>query len=142
MKNLKKLLSLIAVFALVVGMLCACGKNETPDGDVAITFDTTQTTFGEGATAFAFEVTNVEGETKAFTVNTDETTVGAALLAIGMIDGEDSEYGMYVKTVAGITLDYDTDGKYWAFYVDGEYAMAGVDQTDIVAGSTYAFRAE
>ena len=41
-----------------------------------------------------------------------------------------------------VTVDYDQDGKYWAFYVDGEYAATGVDSTDITAGATYTFKAE
>ena len=55
--------------------------------------------------------------------------MGDALTELGLIEGEDSEYGLYVKTVNGITADYDTDGHYWAFYVDGEYAQTGVDAT-------------
>ena len=39
-------------------------------------------------------------------------------------------------------MDYDQDGKYWAFYVDDEYAATGVDSTDITAGATYTFKAE
>ena len=46
------------------------------------------------------------------------------------------------KTVNGETADYDTDGSYWAFYIDGEYAMAGVDYTAPEAGKTYAFKVE
>ena len=68
--------------------------------------------------------------------------MGDALTELGLIDGEDSEYGLYVKTVDGITVDYDTDGKYWAFYVDGEYAQSGVDSTEVTAGSEYSFRVE
>ena len=30
----------------------------------------------------------------------------------------------------------------FGFYIDGEYAMSGVDQTDIQSGKAYAFRAE
>ena len=62
--------------------------------------------------------------------------------SVGLGAGEDSEYGLYVKTVNGVTVDYDQDGKYWAFYVDGEYAATGVDSTDITAGATYTFKAE
>ncbi len=100
------------------------------------------TTVGEGETEFAFEVTLEDGSTTLYHVMTDQTTVGAALLEVGLIAGDDSEYGLYVKTVDGVTLDYDTDGKYWAFYIDGEYASTGVDSTDIVPGSAYAFKAE
>ena len=49
---------------------------------------------------------------------------------------------MYVKTVNGVTVDYDTDGKYWAFYIDDEYAMTGVDSTPITDGSSYTFKVE
>lgn len=97
---------------------------------------------GEGATAFTFEVVEADGNTTVFTVNTDKKTVGEALLDNALVEGEDSEYGLYVKTVNGITADYDVDQTYWAFYVDGEYAMTGVDTTDVVAGSTYSFKVE
>ena len=148
MKKLQNLTAIIAVFALITALLCGCASdapqtNGTDVPDTAgITFDTTETDFGTGATVFTIEVTNVEGETKSFQVHTDETIVGKALINAGLIAGEDSDYGLYVKTVMGITLDYDTDGKYWAFYVDGEYAATGVDQTELNAASTYAFRAE
>ena len=34
------------------------------------------------------------------------------------------------------------DQTYWAFYVDGEYAMSGVDTTIIEEGKAYAFKVE
>ena len=142
MKSIRNLAVLLAVMALLVSLLGGCAKEATPTEAADLTFDTAETDFGTGASAFTFEVTNTEGTTKSFTVHTDETVVGKALLDAGLIAGEDSDYGLYVKTVMGITLDYDTDGKYWAFYVDGAYAATGVDQTDLTAGSTYAFRAE
>ena len=97
---------------------------------------------GEGETVFSFSVTDTEGNESLFEVHTDKTTVGEALQECGMIEGEEGEYGLYVKTVNGITLDYDTDGKYWAFYIDGEYASTGVDGADIKEGSAYALKAE
>lgn len=100
------------------------------------------TVVGEGETSFSFSVTDAEGSETLFEVHTDQTTVGAALQECNLIEGEESEYGLYVKTVNGITADYDTDGTYWAFYIDGEYASTGVDQTGISAGSSYAFKVE
>lgn len=82
-----------------------------------------------------------DGGKVTFTVKTDADTVGKALLDQGVIAGEDSSYGLYVKTVNGITLDYDTDGMYWAFYINGEYAQTGVDATGVEDGAVYAFRA-
>ena len=75
-------------------------------------------------------------------IHTDEKIVGTALLNLGLIEGEEGPYGMYTKKVNGISADYDKDGVYWAFYEGGEYAMKGVDQTEIVPGATYAFKVE
>ena len=47
-----------------------------------------------------------------------------------------------MKTVNGVTADYDKDGTYWAFYINGEYAMSGVDTTAVEEGATYAFKVE
>lgn len=94
---------------------------------------------GEGETMFYFLATVAEDDCTYYEVHTDATTVGEALLDLGLIDGEDSEYGLYVKEVNGVVADYDVDGTYWAFYIDGEYAMTGVDSTDIVDGATYEF---
>ncbi|MBR4289815.1 MAG: DUF4430 domain-containing protein [Oscillospiraceae bacterium] len=92
---------------------------------------------GEGATSFYLTVKDVDGTVTKFQINTDATTVGEALLALELIAGDESDYGLYVKVVNGITADYDVDKSYWAFYIDGEYALTGVDATDIVAGTTY-----
>lgn len=91
---------------------------------------------------FVFEVTGADGVTNSQIISTDCTTVGEALLSYGMIEGEEGEYGLYIKTVLGETHDYDDDGMYWAFYIDGEYASSGVDTTEIVPGTVYALRAE
>ena len=104
--------------------------------------ETAATTVGQGATTFTFTVVDGDGKETVYDVHTDQTTVGEALQELGLIEGEESEYGLYVKTVNGITVDYDTDGKYWAFYVDGAYAQAGVDATQITPGASYAFRVE
>lgn len=109
------------------------GTGETSD-DVKV--------LGEGETSFIFIVTDAAGKETTFTINTDKKTVGEALIELDMIAGDDGDYGLYVKTVNGITVDYDKDGKYWAFYIDGEYAMTGVDVTDITEGATYAFKVE
>lgn len=114
-------------------------------GTTGISADTSAenaTVLGEGSTSFAFEVTDPDGNTTAFEIHTDKETVGEALSELGLVDGDDSEYGLYVKTVNGITVDYDTDGKYWAFYVNGEYATTGVDATPVTADASYAFKAE
>ena len=82
---------------------------------------------------------DAEGYAITFTIHTDEETVGAALLSLGLIAGEDGQYGLYVKTVNGMLADWDVDQTYWSFYENGEYAMSGVDTTVITEGNTYSF---
>ena len=85
---------------------------------------------------------DADGKSIKATIKTDAKTVGEALLDLGIIDGEDSDFGLYVTTVNGVTLDYNQDGRYWAIYIDGEYAMTGVDSTEIVDGTAYKLAAE
>lgn len=97
---------------------------------------------GEGDTEFTVTVVDKDGNETNFEIHTDKETVGEALTEIGLISGEESEYGLYVTTVNGITADYDTDGTYWAFYINGEYAMTGVDSTAVTEGDNYSFKVE
>ena len=94
------------------------------------------TELGSGAKTVVVEV-KAEDQQVTFTIKTDKDTVGAALLEHGLIAGEEGAYGLYVKQVNGITADYDVDQTYWSFYINGEYAMTGVDTTEITEGATY-----
>jgi hypothetical protein len=94
------------------------------------------TEFGSGAKTAVVEV-KAEDQLVTFTVKTDKETVGEALLEHGLIAGDQGPYGLYVKNVNGITADYDVNQAYWAFYINGEFAMTGVDQTKIAEGETY-----
>lgn len=92
--------------------------------------------FGKGAKTLTVEVKAGE-QLVTFTIKTDKDTVGAALLEHGLISGENGQFGMYIKSVNGIVADFDVDKSYWAFYIDGEYAMSGVDTTTITEGARY-----
>ncbi|MBQ8495588.1 MAG: DUF4430 domain-containing protein [Clostridia bacterium] len=144
MKNKTFMQSSVIIFLVVLiaatALLSGCTTEQLNDGGTTTSSsDTNTVAIGEGATAFPFTVTFLDGTSKHYTVNTDKTTVGAALLEVGLIAGSESEYGLMVDTVDGVKLDYTADGAYWAFYVDGAYAMSGVDSTDIESGKTYAF---
>ena len=124
---MKKWLAMLLVLAMVLGMVACGGKEPAAKGEEV---------------SFTFVVVDPDGVSTTFEITTEETTVGAALIAEGLIEGEEGPYGLYVKTVNGITVTYEEDGKYWAFYEGDAYASAGVDQTDIVPDATYSFRVE
>lgn len=92
---------------------------------------------GEGSKVFRLVVTDKEGVTSSYAIHTDAETVGAALSNLGLISGEN---GMY-DTVFDKTLDWNADHMYWAFYVDGAYAMTGLDETPIAEDALYALTA-
>ena len=135
-----KLLSFAFCIVLIAAMALLAGCNDDANISNPVSSGITETPNAEKS--FTFVVVDAKGKETSFEISSDKATVGEALLAEGLIAGEDGQYGLYVKTVNGITLDYDTDGKYWAFYVNGEYGMTGVDATEIVAGATYSFKAE
>ncbi len=142
-KRVKFLLSLILCTVLIAALaLCTVGCEDGGEKEIpSDTLDTAAATvMGEGGTVFYFEVVDGDGNTDKFEIRTDKTVVGDALMDLGLIAGEDGDYGLYVKTVNGITADYETDGTYWAFYVNGEYGMTGVDMTEVTPGATYAFK--
>jgi hypothetical protein len=145
-----KILALImCVFMLM--SLCACGT-ETPDtadttaaettADTAITgiwADATyleDKTFGEGAKTIVVKVV-AEEKTVSFTIKTDAETLGEALLAHSLVEGEQGQYGLYIKKVNGMTADYDVDQTYWGLTKNGEYVMSGADTTNIADGEQY-----
>ena len=153
MKHSKKLLSFIFCMALIVAMaLFTTGCNDstdngTPSGEgteanIQTDAQAVSNQLGEGSTKFTFTVVDKEGNETPFEIHTDKETVGDALAELGLIDGEEGDYGLYVKTVNGITADYDKDGVYWAFYVNDEYAPSGVDSTVITEGNHYSFKVE
>ena len=135
---MKRTISLIATLALVlvfIFSLASCNKVDASGLWENATYRRDMT-FGRGSKTVAVEI-SVADESVIFTINTDADTVGDALFEHGLIDGEMGAYGLYIKVVNGITADYDIDQSYWAFYVNGSYAMSGVDMTEIIEGDTY-----
>lgn len=118
---MKKMISMLLVLAMVFA-LAACGTKEAP---------------AAGAVSFQVVVTDLEGNETTFEYTSSAATVGEVLVAEGLVEGHETEYGLYVDTVNGITADWDADQSYWAFYINGEYAASGIDATEIVADTTY-----
>ena len=144
MKQIKKSLSLIFCMMLIVAMALftsGCNDKVTETPRVQET-EATITVLGEGQTKFLFTVVDKDGAETVFEIHTDKEIVGDALTELGLLTGEESVYGLFVKSVNGIVADYEADKTYWAFYVNGEYATSGVDTTTIEEGTSYMFKVE
>lgn len=159
--RISKLLSFMLCLVLVAAIALfasACGdKTETPSDPPSSTpssSDPSSSTpsssedtangseIGQGTTKFTLSITFSDGSEKTYTVSTDRNIVGDALVDAGLISGTEGPYGLMVETVDGETVTYEKDKKYWAFYIDGKYAVTGVDSTEITAGAEYALKVE
>lgn len=136
MKKIKRTLAVISALLLLCLCLGACNEKIDAEGLWENATYRSDREFGNGEKTVEVEV-NVEEQSVTFTIHTDADTLGAALLEHELIAGEDSQYGIYVKTVNGILADFDVDRSYWGFYQNGEYLMSGVDTTEISGGEHF-----
>lgn len=167
-KNLKAILSLCLVLALITAMaltMVSCDESTkytdgtrgtlpteatVPATDGTEAPETAPATDGTEPTeaptpdkeTFTLTVTFADGSEQTEDYALCEGTVGDFIFDRGIAYGEEGPYGLYVKTVLGESHSYEVDGSYWAFYIDGEYAMTGVSDTELEAGVTYQLKAE
>ena len=145
MKRMKVFLSLLLVIGLIAATLVtfgSCGKkNPVPD---------TNSTGTGGTSAAVAEkteqktvtliVVDKEGEKTTYTIVTSaEFLRGAFADAEGLtVEGDETEYGLYIKTVNGLRGDYTEDGYFWSLCdKDGNMTPAGADSTAIADGDVY-----
>jgi len=99
-------------------------QTESPDTEVA-------------AKKISVEIVFQDGTSKTVEINTNAESLRKALEEKNLIEGEESEFGLMVKSVDGVVADYDKDKSYWAFSKNGEYLMTGVDQTPVADGDSF-----
>ena len=152
------LIVLVVVAALLVGVFMLTKKPADKKTDETKTTNATETkapagnaTDGTAGTEaakpaakyqFTLEIVHKDGQKKTVPVATDEEILGVYLEKEGIIEGAEGPYGMYIAKVEGEKAVYEEDNAYWAFYIDGEYALTGVDQTQIESGKVYQLKYE
>ena len=87
--------------------------------------------------SFTLEIVHADGGKKTMSMESDAEYLGTYLQEQGIISGEMGQYGLYIKVVDGEKAVFEEDNAYWGFYVDGQYASLGIDQTPIEEGKTY-----
>lgn len=121
-KNKKTIIAVVVLLVLIAAAVIAwvCLKPEASAGDKTITV----------------AVVHADGTQKDFTIQTDAEFLRGALEQEGLIEGTESEYGLYVTVVDGETAD-DSEQQWWCFTKGGEMLMTGVDSTPIADGEQY-----
>lgn len=137
MKIQTKATALICLILVTVMLFAACNTNKVDaEGRWADAIYLNDTEFGEGSKTVNVTVKAGDDEV-TFTIHSDERYLGDALLEHGLIDGDQGEFGLYVKKVNGILADYDIDKTYWGFYKSGEMMMVGVSGAEFADGDSY-----
>ena len=135
-------LSLLLCLLTLVGLFVACkSPSKPPEGTLAPSVEDDVTTAantpeerGTGAVSFNLTVTDLDGTKKEFIVKTDKENVADALVEVGLVSGENSAYGLYIKVVNGITADYDVDKTYWSLLVNGKMSNVGASGVSVTEG--------
>jgi len=122
MKN-KKTIILLVVFALLLAAMLLAYQ-----------------TFGPSATAgektITVHVDHLAGDDATFSYTTDAEFLRGALEQENLAAGAESEYGLYVLTVNGVTADESLQ-QWWCFTKGGETLYTGIDTTPIADGDAF-----
>ena len=123
MKNNKKIVlavvALVAVVAIALGLWVAL-KPQAAQGEKTITVN----------------IVFADGTQNSHTISTSEEYLRGALEQAALIAGEEGEYGLFVKTVDGVTAN-DANQEWWCFTKGGESLATGVDSTPIADGDAF-----
>lgn len=87
----------------------------------------------KGAKTVTIAVVDNNKQETEYTVHTDAETLKQVMdEADGLTyTGDDSDYGLMITTVNGVTVDFNVDGAYWAFYVNNEYCNYGIKEQPV-----------
>ena len=124
-KLIDGVVALIAVIAILLGVYLN-NRQPTTSGSKTITVSVFDTVGSTEASSTA-------------TITTDEEYLRGALEQEDSgisISGSESEYGLFVTTVDGVTAD-DSKQQWWCFTKGGEMLNTGVDSTPIADGDTF-----
>lgn len=149
----KMMTKIVALMVCLVLSFALCACTQTPQSEpievVETQVETTATdalwvsavytedvTLGEGKKSVNIEVCALD-KAITVTIKTDAKNLEDALTEVDLVQGDESEYGLFINTVNGITADYDTDGAYWSINQNGEYMMSGANETKINDGDSF-----
>ena len=120
-KNLKIALLLIVFVLLITGAMYLYSQSRQK----------TQ----EGSKTISVEVVMSDKESTSYEIKTDAEFLRGALEENALISGEETDMGLFVKTVDGYTVD-DSKQEWWLFFKNTESLMTGTDETVVYDGDS------
>lgn len=126
-KKVTKIISILLALFIVCGLFAGCGdgssSGQNAGGDTAVKNITVTVVHGDGTS-------------KDFPIAAAGTTLREALEQENLVEGEESQYGLFIKTVDGETVN-DDNQEWWCLTKGGEQVNSGVDGVEIADGDKY-----
>ncbi len=122
-KSAVKLLLAVLVIAAIAAIMFLVYDRFQPEGT-------------KGAKEIVVEVFIPDEKAKEFTIQTDAEFLRQALEQEQIVSGTESEYGLFIQTAAGRTVDASKQ-EWWCITKDQEQVMTGVDSTPIADGDHF-----
>ena len=91
----------------------------------------------EGAKSIEVVVVHKDGTEKSFSVNTDAEYLAEVLVSEGIVEDNQTEYGLYILVADGEYADYNADGGWWAVYEGDTQSNFGASELPIRDGGLY-----
>ena len=93
-----------------------------------------------GSKSITIDVVNDKQGRTAYELTTDAEYLRQAMEEVEGLtfSGAEGEYGMMVDTVNGVKADYNENGAYWGFYVNGDYCNYGIDDQPVLDGDAFS----
>ena len=87
-----------------------------------------------GEKIITVEVVHADESSREFTYQTSEEFLGPVLIEEGLVQGEESTYGLFITTVDGETAE---GNQWWCITQDGQMVETGADTTPIANGDHF-----
>lgn len=89
-----------------------------------------------GEKALTVQVVYADGSADEFAFTTQAEFLRQALEEQELVQGEESQYGLFIQTVNGVTAD-DSQQQWWCITKGGEELMTGADSTPVADGDQF-----
>ena len=92
-----------------------------------------------GSKEITIEVIDNTGKSTVYETKTDAEFLREAMEETKGLEviGNESEYGLTIITVNGVTADFNVDSSYWSIMVNGEYGMYGAESQPVMDGDAF-----
>lgn len=106
---------------------------------VAVAYTVLKPGTQSGSKNVTLTVVHKDGGETTYTVRTDAEYLKDVMDAADGLtyEGAADGTGYMVSTVNGETADYNVDGAYWAFFINGEYCNYGITQQPVADGDVF-----